>query len=509
MRSPLEGVGARPEGFLSLWAALSIVLTAPLLQAQEEAYEASSMQAYKQKVLALMAKETEPATRRELQRLYQLLSLMERSMAHQEADLPPDDAPVAADKPADEAFPEVPDPAISAPSTAPKEENDSSKGLFVERDLEDASAESDKEAGGFAIPEASEVGPTTAKPPAWYVRTGLTAAFGYQENLLKSAFSDLESSALLGQIDLELFKIRRDEHRFFAFGRYNRTHFLDEPEVRDEDLLFLLAQYERRLSDTWWAGLRGDYLRAHQPIDDFEGIDRLGLSLPLSIEQFSLGPLVSREWNEVHTWSAGVGYRREEVGRIVDFEDQSSDQFWLESDYTFEPTERQRWRAGYLFTYRDYDERAQRLPDGSVLIGSHAEVLSHRLFLEHRRTWHWGEGRWRWTNGVRFVHEDGNGPGYDDVDRVEFRSRVDVRYSRWELLAEIRRGHDRYDARQVSLLDRSEVRREYWIGRIEGSCRVADDWRFWLRYEGADRSGNREIDRYRYQSVYAGFQRSF
>ncbi len=343
--------------------------------------------------------------------------------------------------------------------------------------------------------------------PDWLVSSSLTLSPGYQENVLRSAFSDLESVTMNGAIELQVLNTHREQTRVSGYARYTRTHFLEQSEVPDEDMLLVLGRVDRRLNETRWWGLQGTYLMAHQPFDDPDLIDLESGSAPLKFTQLSIAPQVTWEPDDQRVWTAQLGYRRESTEGLEDFEPQDSDQWFGRLDYRFTRGAHQ-WRVSYSYEDRQYDERFARFPDGKST-GDPVSIQSHGLSLTYRYTWQWAQSHCRLTTTLGYEAEHGDSGGYDDLERLDLRTKIQWRLWPVALTAELRYGPFFYGERQVSQNDQDLRQREFWATRVEASYALSRKLAWVLNYEYRDHSGNRRSDDYAYRILSTGFQFRF
>ncbi|MGY8688922.1 MAG: hypothetical protein ACKVHP_14460, partial [Verrucomicrobiales bacterium] len=350
--------------------------------------------------------------------------------------------------------------------------------------------------------------PPPAEIPDWFFRVQLTAAVGYQDNLLRSAFSNLDSALFRGELDLQLLNTHREDDRVMMLGRYTRTHFLSEPSVRDEDLVFMLGQYDHRITEDHWLGVTTSYFSAHQPFDDPEFADLDGASAPLTFRQLSLAPQFTWEPNDQHALVFSGGYRREETEGL-DIESQDNDQWFLSLGYTFEPSDAHRLRLSYQYSNANYDERRARQASGEFL-PHELELNTHEWEATYRRSWKGEAFRWQTEARLRLVMDEDAQGGYDDAIRVEARGRIRLRHEkRTEIRGELRYGQYFYESRQISLTDPGRRDRSYWAGALTLEHPINRSTSFWLSYDFRENSGNKVVDRYGVQTLYTGIRFTF
>ncbi len=482
------------------------MLAIPTVVLGEDEESLAALEAYKRRLVELSRQQDDPLMAARLKQMHRLLSMMQKSIVIEEAkadstsarETPPVADPIVATPPP----PEDP-PAQEARTTDSKPVAPSPK---LTPPIPVVSA---KQAVPATPPRPSPTPPpvTPLKRPSWYTQAVLTTAFGYQENVLRSAFSDLDSSFLHGALDLQAFNMNRSQHRVAAFARYSRTHFLEEPDVRDEDQFFLFAQVDRRFHDDWWLGVTGSFFTAHQPFDDPSVIDLDGSSAPIKFTQLSLAPQLTWEPNKRHTFTVNGGYSLEE-SEGLEPQNEDNDQWFAGVSYVYKPVPNHQIRFDYRYTHLNYDDRSSRLSDGERLPFL-LDLDSHELALSYQWRWQWQETRWRLGARARYLIERDHTGGYDDVNRSDFRARLQCRHDDFAVQMELRYGDSDYESRQISLADTSTRRRDYWSAKLEASYRIHEHAKLWLSYEHRENSGNRQSDRYRYQSLYTGFQFTF
>ncbi len=471
----------------------------------------AQLEAYKRRLGQLQSRQADPARAAQLRQMQQVLSLMQRSIVIEEKKA---DGAAEPDAPSDPPIPPAP-PENHAIS--PETRKTPRKAATVPEESTPVPAvpvppvplpqpvKADPKA-----PEPATVPPETPsrKIPHWFFQAEATFALGYQENLLRSAFSDLDSSLIHGEIDLRLLNTRRRNNRMLALGRYTRTHFLDEPSVRDEDLLFLLGEAEHRMTDHWWLGVNTSFFSAHQPFDDPDLLDLNTTSLPLRFRQFAIAPQVSWEPAREHRVLMRGGYRQEDTHGLQ-FESEDNDQWFFNLGYTFEPSRHHRIRLDYQYSHADYDERLARQPSGEPLEET-LELTKQEWQASYRRTWERASRRWHAESRVRLVIDDDQRGGYDDAARLEIRGRAGVRYGPGsELRAELRYGKYFYDERQVSSIDARRRQRSYWAGSLTWEHRLTSRAALWLNYEFRDNAGNKTADHYGVHRLYTGIRFRF
>ncbi len=358
-------------------------------------------------------------------------------------------------------------------------------------------------------PNRGEVSPTAPpQPPAWFFELQDGVAIGYRDNLLHSAFSDLDSALIHGELEARLASTQWRNHRLLMLERAIRTHFLDEPDVWDEDLAFLFAHADYRVSGDWWLGWSASFFSAHQAFDDPDFVDLDGNSAPLHFRQWTLAPQLTWEPNPRNRWGLQAGYRQEET-RGLDIEAQDNAQRFLSLDYRHQPSLAHRFRLSYEYARADYDERPARTPTGTPL-DERLELEHHEWRTEYRRTWEGDGFRVRGEAGLRLVLEDDHAGGYDDLARLEATSRLEFRQRNGiEGRAEVRYGEYFYDARQVRADDSRHRERSYWAGSLTLEHHFSPRTAWWLGYEFRANQGNKAIDRYAVHSLYTGIRLTF
>ena len=494
----------------SPWFLALGLLLSPTLRSQSDLPQGvAELEAYKRR-LEQLQRHSDPARKAQLARMRLLLSLMQRSILIQDENVKA--APISPTEPPD-AHPPAP------PPLPPSEDLPPTRTLPAQDDPADPAlpprqVPSPKESTSPApdptpqpMPPLIEQAPAV-KIPDWFFRAQVTTAVGYQENLLRSAFSDVDSALLHGALDLQLLNRRRKPHRVVVLGRYTRTHFLEEPSVEDEDLLFLLGQVDYQFRDHWWLGLSASHFSARQPFDDPDFVDLDGASAPLRFRQSSLAPQITWKPDGGHTWLFSGGYRQEDTEGLLP-ESQDNDQRFLSLGYTFEPRKTRRWRLDYQYTHANYDQRTARQPSGAPLADA-LQLTTHEWRADYRQTWGTDDLRWRAEARLRLQLEKDHAGGYDQVARLETRGRIGLRYHRQtDLRAELRYGHSFYDRRQVSFRDPRRRVRSYWAGALSLEHRLSRRTSLWSTYEFRESSGNRDIDHYGAHLLYTGVRLTF
>lgn len=490
----------------------------------------SQLEGYKGRLAELEKQTTDRRRAAQMRQMQHLLSLMQRSLADNQAQTPP---PITAPKTPGAREPKPTHPANPTTLTddaeapvEPSNETPETTGDPAIPSTPPSPLRGKNDPLPNSIPQSSAKNPAPASPitplaerteaqplqrpelPRWFFQAQVTTAVGYQENLLRSAFTNLESALLYGELDLQLLNTRREDYRLLTLGRYTRTHFLDEPDVRDEDLLFLLGEAEYRVSDSWWLGLNASFFSAHQPFDDPDVIDLNGASLPLRFRQLTLAPQLSWEPQGGHRWTWQSGFRQEETDGLQ-LESQDNDQWFLSLDYTYEPDDRHRFRFDYHYTLFDYDERSARVPSG-LRLDDPLELSRHDWSVAYRRTWNATPHRWRAESRLRLILDDDERGGYDDLARLEVRGRASLRlHKRTEINADLRYGHYFYDRRHVRLDDPSRRERSYWAGGLSLEHRFSKRTALRFHYDFRENAGNKSVDRYGAHTLYTGIRITF
>ncbi len=448
---------------------------------------------------------SDPARAAQLRQMQRLLTLMQRSLVIDDANKKSPIQPPVAKR-------VLPDPVEETP---PSPETDPQSviqpAVAVEPKVSSVpvvSAPSSKQAS--LVVKSKHILADQLEPeiPEWFFQVELSASIGYRENILRSAFSNLDSALLRGSAQVQLMNTQRDGFRVMALGQYEGTHFLDEPSVRDEDLLFMLGQADQRIAGNVWLGLQASYFSAHQPLDDPDLIDLDTGSIPLKFDQLSISSQFTWEPSKAHAWVAHVDYRREATEGL-ETEEQDNDQWGLGLRYTFEPGSEHRFQVNYQFTETDYDERRARTSSGTFLDDA-LETRRNEWSASYRRTWEQEETRWRAEARLRWVLEDDDVGGYDDVARVELRGRLSWLYrKRTEVLAELRYGEYFYDSRQQSG-DVTRLReRSFWAGAVTLEHAFNKRLTGLFRYDFIENAGNRRVDRYGNQTLSTGIRLTF
>lgn len=516
---------AKVSGWLwaaCLIAALQVLLALPL---QAASSDVSELERYKRRLESLKGS-SDPARVAQLKQMQRLLTLMQRSLVINEANskpVPPqgpEPTPLTPEPEPVEEPPPSPYPAPErTPEPGPEPENVPQETSAVEPEPESnplpvvaeplltvVSETSGKQAPVPVIERIPD--PPAPEIPAWFFQVELSTSVGYQENILRSAFSDLDSAFLRGSAELQLLNLRREDYRIMALGHYDRKHFVDESSVRDEDLVFMLGQVDRRMEGNVWFGLQASFFSAHQPLDDPDLIDVSIGSIPLQFDQLSISPQLTWEPSKEHAWIAHVDYRRETTEGL-EIEEQDNDQWGMGLNYTFEPRLEHRFQVNYQFTQTDYDERRARSSSGAFLDDT-LETTRHEWSASYRRTWEQEESRWRAEARLRWIVDDDDEGGYDDVARLEVRGRLSWRYrKRTEVLAELRYGEYFYDSRQRNIDDMRHRERSYWSGSLTFEHAFNQRLAGLFRYDFRENAGNRRVDRYGTQTLSTGIRLTF
>ncbi len=477
----------------------------------------STLEIYKRRLQNLKAQAgSDPQRLQQIHQLQRLLTFMQRSVVlTSESNAPtpeehvsqvrssPPKAPSPVPKPAES----TPLPDVSPPKETKKPLADTPPPTLTP--IQRSPKQAPPPPADASVPRDDAIAPPP-EPPRWLFQSKIGLAVGYQRNLLCSAFSDLDSAVVYGEGDLSLLNVRRTQQRYTAIGRYTRTHFLDDSSVQDEDILFLLGEADFRWHDDWWLGATTSYFSAHQPFDDPEVADLDGASTPLHFRQWALAPRLLWEPSEEHQWSFALGLQEEWTDGL-DFESQDNSQWFARLGYTFQPNSRHRWRLDYHYAETDYDERTTREPNG-VSQGRSLETRTHDWQMSYRHTWHLRHAhRWRTEARLRaYRQEDVNGGGYDDYWRMEARARLSWQYGGGSALsADLRYGHYEYDSREVSFLDPERRSRSYLAGSLTWEHRLSANTSWWMRYDFRENDGNKALDRYDTQTLYAGLRWHF
>lgn len=486
----------------------------------------SELEAYKHRLRQLESQAPTPARAAQIRQMQTLLTFMQRSIILSETKqtlesqaaapqpkpeetrppspparpVPPHERPAIASPPEDPPLKPVPSPPPTSEVLSPPSDP-----------IPPSALAPTAEAPPPSNPVPASESPAASKElrePRWFFEIQGTAALGYRDNLLRSAFSDLDSTLLHGELELHLANTQRDEHRLLFLGRTTRTHFLDAPEVRDEDLVFLLAQSEHRLRGGWWLGWQGAFFSAHQAFDDPDLIDLDDLSAPLRFRQWTLAPRLHWEPDDHHHWTLETGYRGEET-KGAELEPQDNQQGFVSLGYTWKPSSAGRLRLNYQYAHLDYDERPARHPDASET-GRTLALRQHEWQVHYRHTWSTPRARWRMEPGLRLVLEDDESGGYDDLARLELRTRAELRWNaRTEARADLRYGHYVYDHRHVSADDSRKRERAYWAGRLSLEHRLTEHAAWWASYEFRENQGNKSLDDYGVHTLYTGIRLTF
>ena len=480
-----------------LIASLHTLLALPLGAASEDI---SELERYKRRLQSFEGS-SDPARSAQLRQMQRILTLMQRSLVIDEANKK-SPAPSPSLKP---VLPEPLEETPLLPEPAPQpvvEVEPKAPSVPV------VSALPSKQAPVVVKPKPILPDQPEPEIPAWFFQVELSASVGYQENILRSAVSNLDSALLRGSAQVQLMNIQREDFRIMALGQYERTHFLDESSVRDEDLIFVLGQADQRIAGNVWLGLQASYFSAHQPLDDPDLIDLDTGSIPLKFDQLSISPQFTWEPSKAHAWVAHADYRRETTEGL-ETEEQDNDQWGVGLRYTFEPGSEHRFQVNYQFTETDYDQRRARTSSGTFLDDA-LETRRHEWSASYRRTWEQEETRWRAEARLRWVLEDDDVGGYDDVARVEFRGRLSWRYrKRTEVLAELRYGEYFYDSRQQSGDDTRLRERSFWAGAVTLEHAFNKRLTGLFRYDFRENGGNRRVDRYGNQTLSTGIRLTF
>ncbi|MEN9022578.1 MAG: hypothetical protein ABF370_18945 [Verrucomicrobiales bacterium] len=485
-----------------LIASFDVLLALPL--SAESSSDISELERYKRRLQSLEGS-SDPARVAQLQQMQRLLTLMQRSLIIKEANSKPQSSepkpampePVEAPKPS--PLPEqqpVPQPVGSTVEPKP-----AAVKAVMEPLPEVVPALPRKQAPVAVVEPVPD--PPEPEIPAWFFQVELSTSIGYQENILRSAFSDLDSAFIRGKAELQLLNLRREDFRVMALGHYDRKFFLDESSVRDEDLLLMLGQVDRRIAGDVWLGLQLSYFSANQPLDDPDLIDLDTGSIPLKFDQLSISPQLTWEPSKEHAWVAHLDFRRETTDGL-EIEEQDNDQWGMGLNYTFEPSLEHRFQLNYQFTEIDYDERRARSSSGTFLDDT-LETRRYEWSASYRRTWEREESRWRAEARLRWILDDDEVGGYDDVARLEVRGRLSWRYrKRTEVLAELRYGEYFYDSRERSVDDMRHRERSYWVGSLTVEHAFNKRLAGLFRYEFRENAGNNSVDRYSTQILSTG-----
>ena len=235
------------------------VLLALALKAESPS-DVSELESYKRRLQSLEGS-SDPARVAQLRQMQRLLTLMQRSLIIKEANSnpPPPPAPEpAAPEPVVETTPSPdPDPQLEPQPVVTAEPEPVAVPVVAEPQpkREVPSAPPSKQVPVAVIEQVPDEPHAEPEIPAWFFQVELSTSVGFQENILRSAFSDLDSTFIRGAAELQLLNLRREDFRVMALGHYDRKHFLDESSVRDEDLLFMLGQVDRRMRGNVWLGL--------------------------------------------------------------------------------------------------------------------------------------------------------------------------------------------------------------------------------------------------------------
>jgi predicted porin len=111
---------------------------------------------------------------------------------------------------------------------------------------------------------------------------------------------------------------------------------------------------------------------------------------------------------------------------------------------------------------------------------------------------------------LRWILDDDEVGGYDDVARLEVRGRLSWRHrKRTEVLAELRYGEYFYDSRERSVDDMRHRERSYWVGSLTVEHAFNKRLAGLFRYEFRENAGNNSVDRYSTQILSTGIRLTF
>lgn len=497
-----------------LWGSALAATTSPSRESGTD--DVVALEAYKRRLITLEAEhqaQGDSNRARQLRQMRQLLGLMQQSIVDASVDSEPKPTPPP---------PQTTPPPATLPASAPPTVTEASSSsepthpsLPVvspthEVPLAEHSPTPSPKAPPLEGPSSAELSsaPPVFEIPKWFFQLEVAAAVGYQDNLLRSAFSNLDSTLIHAEADLHILNTQRDDVRLLALGHASWTHFLDEPDVRDEDLFFVLGEGEKRLGEHWWLGLNTSFFSAHQPFDDPDILDLDTTSAPLRFRQWSLAPQLRWEPSQVHQWQVRGGVRYEDTKGVIS-ESQDNRQGFFSLGYTFEPVQAHRWKLDYHFTRADYDERLSRSPDGQALADA-LDLTTHEWQVAYRRSGKWLGRAWHIEPRMRVLLDQDDEGGYDDATRVEWRVKAGLHQAKGlRLEGDLRYGHYFYDSRQVSEVDDSRRERSYWAGAFSLEQRWNDHAAIWLEYEFRDNLGNRSSDDYTVHTLYTGIRLRF
>jgi hypothetical protein len=273
---------------------------------------------------------------------------------------------------------------------------------------------------GLVLPEALPAASTNLPSDIslWDHSVSARTAVGYNDNLLLSDLFRQESPLLSVGLDASLWRLPRDGNELYLFFMGEYTQYLPDREPENEQLLYLVGQGRRQLSDHWKAGLQ---LKSVYQYNVFDASTTETNLVPLPVRGYLVGGLPEIRRDLGKQW-------RVEVGAEVDrqFFDGQLDDYWqagpgmtLGKDYGH----RSMIEFSYGYEWRSYDERSPLRDDGSSEAGQtlvyaiqEVEVSSRHHFDPQRR--------WRLNSKLGLGLNQDNGSGYYDFARYHLNEQV-------------------------------------------------------------------------------------
>jgi hypothetical protein len=337
----------------------------------------------------------------------------------------------------------------------------------------------------------------------WDTTLSLSAGVGYKDNILLGPVPVERSGFIASGLDASLMRLPLDGTRFIAFLTGTDQRYFTSKQVDAEETLVVFTQLKKDFGEAWQVGMtcQSAYLDQVLDVTDVEGefgaVRAQGFNLTV---RPSLRRNLTREcWLELEL----TGTRQYFKAPLDDYWEGGPK---LTVGRTFGP--RSEWTFGVEVNQRGYDQREQRMADGTSVAGATLSFLQPGCELAWQRHWD-AKRRWRTTTRLSYLGNLDNGSGYFDYSRLRISEQLRYRTDSWEFRGQVRYAFYGYGTQPVSVEDLSLLNRNDVDLSLRVERRLSKNAKVFVEYEHDRSISNQSFSEYAANTGTAGIDWEF